>query len=126
MGASGCVQWMFSKKGQVTVPASAADEDTIAEIALEAGADDYEQSDDVWEISCEPSAYEDVRSAIRNAGLEIQSAELAMIPASSVTVNEDDGRKVLRLIEELEDHDDVQNVYSNFEIPDEVMAAIGE
>jgi YebC/PmpR family DNA-binding regulatory protein len=126
MGASGCVQWMFSKKGQVAVPTSGADEDKIAEIALEAGADDYEQSEDVWEISCEPSAYENLRSAVKNAGLEVQSSELSMIPANNVTVNEDDGRKVLRLIEELEDHDDVQNVYSNFEIPDDVMAALEE
>ncbi|UCD28440.1 MAG: YebC/PmpR family DNA-binding transcriptional regulator [Planctomycetota bacterium] len=125
-GASGCVQWMFSSKGQITVAVSAADEDQIAEIALEAGADDYQQSDDVWEITCEPSAFEPIREALAEADIETQSAELSMVPASTITVSPEDGRKILKLVEELEDHDDIQNVYSNFDIPDEVMASMEE
>jgi YebC/PmpR family DNA-binding regulatory protein len=124
VGAAGCVQWMFSSKGQITVPVAAADEDRIAEIALEGGADDYAQSGDVWEITCEPAAYEPVREALAAAGIEPQSAELSMVPSSTVTVDGASGRKILNLVEALEDHDDVQNVYSNFDLPEDVMATM--
>ncbi|MGQ9648745.1 MAG: YebC/PmpR family DNA-binding transcriptional regulator [Phycisphaerae bacterium] len=126
LGSAGCVAWIFSSKGQVTVPVSAADEDKIAEIALEAGADDYRQSDDVWEITCEPAAYEPLRAALVAAGITPQSSELSMIPSNTVTVDAENGRKVLSLIEALEEHDDIQNVYSNFELPDDVMASMGQ
>ncbi|MBN2129575.1 MAG: YebC/PmpR family DNA-binding transcriptional regulator [Sedimentisphaerales bacterium] len=126
VGAPGCVQWMFSSKGQVTVSADAADEDKIAEIALEAGADDYRGTEDGWEITCEPAAFEPLRQALAGAGIEPQSAELAMVPSSTVTVNADNARKVLDLIEALEEHDDVQNVYSNFEISEDVMTAMAD
>jgi len=122
IGTAGCVQWMFSSKGQVTVPVSAADEDKIAEIALEAGADDYSQSEDVWEISCEPAVFEPLREALTAAELEILSAELSMVPASTITVDAESGKKILKLVEALEDHDDIQNVYANFDLPDDVMA----
>jgi len=124
IGTAGCVQWMFSSKGQVTVAVTAADEDRIAEIALEAGADDYAQSEDVWEISCEPAAFEPLREALTEAEIELQSAELAMVPASTITVDAQAGRKILKLVEALEDHDDIQNVYSNFDIPDAVLASM--
>ncbi len=124
IGAPGCVQWMFSSKGQITVDADAADEDRIAEIALEGGADDYELSSNAWEISCEPAAFEAVREALESAGITPQSAEISMIPANTITVDADTGRKVLNLMESLEDHDDVQNVYANFEIPEDIMAAM--
>jgi len=126
VGASGCVQWMFSSQGQFTIPSSLADEDKIAEIALEGGADDYKLSDDMWEISCEPNSFEPLRRAFAEAEIEPQSAELSMVPSNTITVTVDEGRKILKLIEELEDHDDVQNVYSNFDIPDEVMASLDE
>jgi len=124
MGAAGCVQWMFASKGQITVSVSAVDEDKIAEIALEAGADDYTQSDDVWEISCDPTAFEPLRQALTDAGVEAQSAELAMVPANTVTVDAQAGQKIIKLIDALEEQDDVQNVYSNFDIPDDVMASL--
>lgn len=126
IGAPGCVQWMFSSKGQITVPMSTADEDRIAEIALEAGADDYQQVEDFWEITCEPAAFEPLRVALKNAGIEPQSAELSMVPSTTVTVDAETGRKVLNLMEALEEHDDVQNVYANFEIPEKVMAELGQ
>ena len=125
VGAPGCVQWMFSSKGQITVPLEAADEDKIAEAALEGGADDYRQSEDVWEITCEPAAFEPLREALAAVGIEPQSAELSMVPSATVTVDAANGKKVLNLVEALEEHDDVQNVYANFEIPDDVMAALG-
>jgi len=126
IGAPGCVQWMFTKKGQITVPLSAADEDRIAQTALDAGADDYRSSGDVWEITCEPATFEVLRQALAAAGIEPASAELVMVPSSTVTVDADKGRKILSLVEALEEHDDIQNVYSNFDIPEKVMAVIGE
>jgi len=124
VGAPGCVRWMFSPKGQISVPRDAADEDTIAEIALEGGADDYTGSEDAWEITCEPAVFEPLREAFKAAGIEPSSAELSMVPASTVTVDATAGKKVLNLVEALEEHDDVQNVHSNFDIPDDVMAAL--
>ena len=124
IGGAGCVQWMFAPKGQVAVPVSAADENKIAEIALEAGAEDYIQAGDLWEISCEPAVFEPLREALAKAGLTPASAELTMVPSSTVKVDAQTGRKVLALVEGLEDHEDIQNVYANFEIPDDVMASI--
>ncbi len=126
VGAAGSVKWMFSSKGQITVPGTAADEDRIAEIALEAGAEDYREDEGFWEITCEPPAFEPLREALQSAGIEPQSAELTMVPSTTIALDADNGKKVLNLIEVLEDHEDVQNVYSNFEISDEVMASIGE
>jgi YebC/PmpR family DNA-binding regulatory protein len=124
VGAAGSVRWMFSSKGQITVPAAAADEDRIAEIALEAGAEDYGRTDDAWEITCDPPAYEPLRSALAAAGLEPQSAELVMIPSSSIPVDAETARKVLQLVETLEEHDDVQNVFANFEMSADTMESL--
>jgi YebC/PmpR family DNA-binding regulatory protein len=125
IGASGCVKWMFASKGIFIVPTSAADEDKIAEIALDTGAEDYQQQGDVWEITTSPDSYEPLRQALAKAKIEPQSAELTMVPSSRVTIDGETGAKVLRLIEALEDQDDVQHVYSNFDMPEEVMAALG-
>jgi YebC/PmpR family DNA-binding regulatory protein len=125
LGASGCVKWMFASKGVITVPQSAADEDRIAEIALEGGAEDYQLAADVWEITCPAESYEPLRQALAAAKIETASSELTMVPSSRVTVDAENGQKLLRLIEALEDQDDVQNVYANFDIPEEVMATLG-
>ncbi|HOW71336.1 MAG TPA: YebC/PmpR family DNA-binding transcriptional regulator [Phycisphaerae bacterium] len=125
IGAAGCVQWMFSSKGLIMVPIAAADEDKIGEIALESGADDYVKSEDIWEIVCEPAAFEPIREALAKAGIQTQSAEIIRRPSTTVTVDAENGQKLLRLIEAIEDQDDIQNVYSNFDIPDDVMAAMG-
>ena len=105
----------------ISVPLAAADEDTIAGIALEAGADDFSKTEDSWEITCEPNAFEPIRAALVKANIETLSAELAMVPASSITIDAETGKKVLQLTEILEDHDDVQNVYANFDISDGTM-----
>lgn len=125
MGVSGCVKWMFASKGIISVPTSAADEDRIAEIALEGEAEDYQLQGDVWEITAPVESYESLRQALAAAGIEPQSSELTMVPSSRVTVDAENGQKLLRLIEALEDQDDVQNVYANFDIPEEVMASLG-
>jgi YebC/PmpR family DNA-binding regulatory protein len=124
IAAAGAVKWMFSSKGQISLPLTAADEDTIASIALEHGADDYTRGEDAWEITCEPAAFEPIRSALTKAGLEPSSAELAMVPSTYITVDGETGRRVLQLVETLEEHDDVQNVYANFDIPADVMATM--
>lgn len=125
VGTAGSVQWMFSPKGQISVPAS-VDEDILATIALETGADDYVKAGDSWEITTEPAAFEPTRSALEKAGIEIQSAELTRIPANTVPIDAETGRKVLNLVEALEEHEDIQNVYTNFELPEDVMAAMSE
>ncbi len=124
IGAAGCVQWMFSPKGQFTIPLSAADEDKVAGIALEAGAEDYSRLDEVWEIRCEPAVYEAVRAALTREGIELQSADLSRVPSASISLDAETGRKVLQLVEALEEQDDVQNVYANFDIPADVMATL--
>jgi YebC/PmpR family DNA-binding regulatory protein len=124
-GAAGSVQHLFHPKGQISVPAS-VDEDTIATIALDAGADDYVKLDDTWEITCEPAAFEPIRQALTKAGIEPQSAELTRLPAMTVPIDAETGRKVLNVIEALEEQEDVQNVFTNFELPDDVMASLSE
>ena len=124
--AAGGVQCKFAYKGVCTVAATAADEDRIAEVALEAEADDYLRDGDVWEISCDVGSFEKLRSALAAAKLATQSGELTMVPMVKVTVNAEQAGKLLKLVEILEEHEDVQNVYANFDIPDEVMAELEE
>lgn len=125
LGTSGCVNYMFSKKGLITVSTDAADEDTLMEVALGAGADDMENVGEIYEITSQPEAYDELKKAIEDAGIAIESAELSMMPQNTVEVADvDAAKKILALMEDFEDHDDVQNVYSNFDIPDEVMAQI--
>lgn len=125
LGATGCVGWMFERKGVFVIAAEKADEDTLMEIALEAGADDVKQSDDKFEITCDPSVFAAVGEALTAAGIQSESSDIARIPTNTVNVDDPEvGRKVLRLMEQLDNHDDVQSVTSNFNIPDEAMAQI--
>lgn len=121
LGAANCVAWMFSKRGVFVITADAADEEQLTDIALEAGADDLVSEDGMFEISCEPDAFESVRKALEEAGIEPQSAELSMVASSNVTLAGGQAERMLKLIEALEEHDDVQKVYSNFEISSEEM-----
>jgi YebC/PmpR family DNA-binding regulatory protein len=123
LGTTGCVAWVFTPKGVITVAADAVREEQIIEVALESGAEDYQRVGDTWEITCEPHAFEPLRTALTDAGIAVESAELSKIPASTITLDAETGKKVLTLMEALEDHDDVQNVYANFDIPEDAMAA---
>lgn len=125
MGAQGSVAWMFEKKGVITVDASKTTEDKLMEIVLGAGADDLTQNDGKFEVTCAPVDFENVKSAVEKAGIAPDSAQLTMIPKNTTPVTADTARAVLKLIETLEDQDDVQNVYANCDIPDEVMKEIG-
>lgn len=122
MGVSGCVNYIFSKKGVILVPVENIDEDTLMELALGNGADDMENIGEVFEITCSPDAYNDLKAAIDEAGIEVTSAEVSMVPDNTIEVTDvESARKILDMIEGFEEHDDVQNVYSNFDIPDEIM-----
>jgi YebC/PmpR family DNA-binding regulatory protein len=121
LGETGCVGWMFDKKGLIQVETSAADEDTLMELALEAGADDFTVEDDLYEIITPFESFEAVRSAIEKAGVKMVQAEVTAVPQSTVKLDETKAASMLKLMEELEDHDDIQKVYANFDIDVELM-----
>src|SRR5665213_578777 len=123
MAEPGSVSWQFERKGVVAVPRS-KDEVRILEVAMEVGAEDLADEDERWLVTSAPSDMMAVRNALDEAGLEPGPPELTMVPISTVELTvEAEAKRVLRLIEALDDHDDVQNVYANFDIPDEIMAA---
>ena len=127
LGASGCVNWMFDKKGLIAISTDAVSEDDLMEVALSAGADDIENTGEVYEVTCEPTAFQELKDAIDEAKIAVLSAEISMIPQNVVEVTDvNAARKIMHLMEEFEDHDDVQNVYANFDIPDEILAQIEE
>lgn len=122
LGETGCVGWMFKNKGLITIEKSAADEDRLMELALEAGADDMTSDDDTFQVLTAPEAFAAVRDAIEKAGIEIANAEVSRLPDSTVRISGHTAEQVLKLMEDLEDHDEVQSVSSNFDISDEEMA----
>ncbi|HUF57940.1 MAG TPA: YebC/PmpR family DNA-binding transcriptional regulator [Actinomycetota bacterium] len=125
LGETGSTGWMFTRKGVIVVEKSAApDVERLLELALEAGAEDLNDSESSWEIVTDPAALAAVRDALREAGIEVFSAELTMLPQSTIPVDGGEARRVLQLIDALEDLEDVQSVYANFDIPEEVMASL--
>jgi YebC/PmpR family DNA-binding regulatory protein len=125
LGESGSTAWMFHRKGLIQIEKDAApDEERLLEIALEAGADDLSDAESTWEITTDPGAFAAVRDAISAAGVAMLSAELTMVPQSTVPVEGGQARQVLALLEALEDLDDTQSVYANFDIPESVMAEL--
>ncbi len=126
LGGAGCVAWMFNTKGLFLVPAEKVDEDKLMELALEAGADDVKLDAGSYEITCDPGAYQDVSRALKHAEFELEVSQITRVPQNTVDLDAPTARKVLKLIERLDDHEDVQNVSANFNIPDQVMAEIGE
>lgn len=121
MGESGCVAWMFSKRGQISVEKSQVDEERLMEIALEAGANDVVDGGDVFEITTSPDDFDSVKEAIQAAGISCASASVDMVAQSTVNVTGSTAEQTLKLVDELEEHDDVQDVASNFEIPEEEL-----
>ncbi len=121
LGETGCVNWMFSKQGFIQVDAEGTDEDTVMMAALDAGATDVKTESTSFDIYTEPGDLETVRAAVEASGITISSAEVAMIPQNTVKMDEKQAGQILRLMEFLEDHDDVQKVYSNFDIDDEIL-----
>ncbi len=125
LGTSGCVNWMFSKKGLITVSTSEAEEDELMEIALGAGAEDMQTVGDVFEITCEPGVFDELKEALKEKEIATEVAEISMVPQNTVPINDaDTAKKIIALMEDFEEHDDVQNVYANFDISDEVMSSM--
>jgi YebC/PmpR family DNA-binding regulatory protein len=124
LGATGCVAWMFQRKGLLVIPADQTSEDRLFELALEAGADDVKHEGDTFEIICEPEVFNDVCQAVDRAEITTEVRQLARLPKETIDLDASTARKVLSLVERLDDHDDVQNVSANFNIPDEIMAEL--
>ncbi len=124
LGTDGSVSWMFERKGVIYVDATGKDEDTIMTAAIEAGAEDVFSEGDSYEIRCDATEFMIVRANLQAAGISFSSAEVTMIPKNTIALDESDARKTLRLLDALEDNDDVQEVFANFDIPDEVMRAL--
>lgn len=118
------VAWNFEKKGLFIIPGEGLDEDNLLEVVLEAGAEDMEPADGNYEVSSEPEAYENVRAALEQNQIAVESAELAMLPKTTVKLEGKPAEQMLRLIEALEDNDDVQIVWANFDISEEEMDKI--
>jgi YebC/PmpR family DNA-binding regulatory protein len=121
MGENGCVAWMFQKQGVIEVESSVVPEDQIFEIALEAGASDMSNEGEVYSITTPPAEFETVKSAIDAKGIAIATSEMAMVPQSSVGLEGKPAMQMLKLMEALEDHEDVQSVYANFDIDDAII-----
>ena len=124
MAEAGAVSWMFHKKGDIVIPKSAAKEDDLMGVVLEAGADDLRDDGDTWEVLSEPSAYEAVLEAIKKAGITPSSSSVTMIPQNYIKVEGTAAGTMIRLMEALEEHDDVQNVHSNFDIDQKVLEEV--
>ena len=124
LGQPGAVAWIFERRGSIVVDAAKHDEDEVTLAAIEAGADDVVVDSDGFQIITDPSELAAVRDAIAAAGIAFEQAELTMMPKSTVQLDESDARKLLKLIDALEESDDVQEVYANFDIPDHVMESL--
>jgi YebC/PmpR family DNA-binding regulatory protein len=123
LAAENSVAWMFSRKGQVVVEKSKVDEEKLLSVALDAGADDMNDDGSAWEVVSAPEAFEAVRDAIKALGVEPAAAEIAMIPQNYVKLEGKDAQQMLRLMEALDDHDDVQHVWANFDIEEKEIEA---
>lgn len=127
MGESGCVAWMFERKGYLGLDkqGNLPSEDELMLLALEAGAEDFKDEDDSFAIITSPEDYEKVKDNLVEQGLNLSTAEVTMLPTTTVRIEEaEEASKVLALLEALEDHDEVQNIYANFDIPEEIMQAL--
>lgn len=125
LGKPGAVAYGFAQRGLIAIEGDKASEDQLMELALEAGAEDVVDADGTWEITSAPTDFIAVKESIDGAGIETLSAEITMIPGTTVACDAVTAAKVMRLVEALEDHDDVQKVYTNADIPDDVMAELG-
>jgi len=121
MGEAGCVSWMFEKRGVILVDKDKADEDTVMEVALDAGAEDVEDLGESWQVTTDPSEFEAVRDAFEQKGVPVSFAEASMVPQTTVRLSGKEAEQMLKLVDAIEDHDDVQHVYSNFDISEEEM-----
>jgi YebC/PmpR family DNA-binding regulatory protein len=123
LGETNSVAWMFTKKGYIVVDKTAADEEALLNAVLEAGGDDLRDDEDTWEIISDPSAFESVRDAVKSLGIDPASAEVAMLPQNYIKLEGKEANQMVKLMEALEEHDDVQHVWSNFDIEEKEIEA---
>jgi YebC/PmpR family DNA-binding regulatory protein len=121
LGENGCVSWMFDKKGLITVEKGSVDEDQLMMIALDGGAEDVREDDGIFEILMTPESFEKVRDRLEREKIPMATAQVTLLPQSTVTLDQHAAEQTLKLTEELEDHDDVQSVAANFDIPNEIL-----
>jgi YebC/PmpR family DNA-binding regulatory protein len=126
MGSAGCVAYLFERKGVFSIDANSTDEDTLLSIALDAGADDMKRAGSTFDITCDPGVFSQVQEALQKNNLTPTVAEISQVPKAPVDVDAETGRKVLRLMEALDDQDDAQNVYSNVNISEEMVAGVDQ
>lgn len=124
LGTPGTVAWQFERKGIVAVEAEGVDEDQIMEVALEGGAEDVSLDGSQWQITTDPTDFMAVRGALDEAGIAYASADITMIPKTTVEVGESEARRLLKLVDAFEDNDDIQDVFANFDIPEDVLEAV--
>lgn len=124
LGATNCVAWMFNKRGQFLIAADKTDEDTLTNLAIETGAEDVKRDGNTFELTCDPGVFEQVRKALQAAGISTDSAQITMIPSTWITLDGEKAEQMVKLIDALEEHDDVQHVYSNFEMSEADMARL--
>jgi transcriptional/translational regulatory protein YebC/TACO1 len=124
MAEAGAVSWMFHKKGDIVIPKSAAKEDDLMNIVLEAGGEDLKDDGENWEIVTDPSSYEAVLEAVKKAGVSPASSSVTMVPQNYIKLEGSNAHTMIRLIEALEDHDDVQHVHANFDIDQKVLEEV--
>jgi len=126
LGEAGSVAWMFHKKGYIVIEKAAIDEDKLMEVTLDVGAEEIEAGDKEYEVTTDPQKLDAVKKALEKAGIKYHLAELTMYPQSTVAIDGKHAEQMLRLMEQLEDNDDVQHVYANFDIPDSVIEKLGK
>jgi YebC/PmpR family DNA-binding regulatory protein len=126
MGEAGCVAWVFHKKGFFQFNKGQVTEDALMETALEVGAEDIKEEEDTWDVLTDPSSFEKVKKGLEDKGLKPAAAEVTMVPQNSIKITGAEAERMLKLMEALEDHDDVQNVYANFDIPKEEMERLSK
>lgn len=125
LGEMGCVGWMFDQKGLAQIPVDKSDEETVMMATMDAGAEDIKTEDEMIQVTCAPESLAGVRDALTEAGIEFTSAEFTMIPKTTVRVEDSkEAARIIRLVEALEDNDDVQQAYANFDIPDEILQEV--
>lgn len=125
MGENGCVAWIFSQKGYISVPKAAVSEDALMEAALDAGAEDVREDDTYFEVITAPEDFETVKAAIEAASISFETAEVTMLPSNTTDLTGKDAEKMVKLMDAMDDCDDVQKVYTNADIPDEMMENMG-
>jgi YebC/PmpR family DNA-binding regulatory protein len=124
MGSAGCVAYLFERKGIFSVNAAGVDEDALMEIVLEAGADDMKRSGTTYEITCDPAQFNKVQEALQKANVAVAHSEITQLAKTAMDVDAETGKRVMRLMEALDDHDDVQNVYTSLNVTEELMAEV--